>query len=82
MKGIVCHKNVQNRRMSSRFTNPRLLLLGGALEYHRVSNQLSSLDTLLQQVISVDKINSEIHHMFLLRRFSCTLYRIQLYPTF
>lgn len=53
MKGIVCHKNVQNRRMTSRFKNPRLLLLGGALEYHRVSNQLSSLDTLLQQVCTV-----------------------------
>lgn len=50
VKGIVCHKNVQNRRMASRFKSPRVLLLGGALEYHRVSNQLSSLDTLLQQV--------------------------------
>ncbi|XP_024401237.1 1-phosphatidylinositol-3-phosphate 5-kinase FAB1A isoform X2 [Physcomitrium patens] len=49
VKGIVCHKNVQNRRMASRFKSPRVLLLGGALEYHRVSNQLSSLDTLLQQ---------------------------------
>lgn len=59
VKGIVCHKNVQNRRMTSRFKNPRLLLLGGALEYHRVSNQLSSLDTLLQQVCTGEEIKSE-----------------------
>ncbi|KAH7281274.1 hypothetical protein KP509_36G038800 [Ceratopteris richardii] len=49
IKGVVCKKNVAHRRMSSRYKSPRLLLLGGALEYQRVSNQLSSLDTLLQQ---------------------------------
>jgi hypothetical protein len=27
-----------------------VLLLAGALEYHRVSNRLSSFDTLLEQV--------------------------------
>ncbi|KAG0587219.1 hypothetical protein KC19_2G149200 [Ceratodon purpureus] len=65
VKGIVCHKNVQNRRMASRFKNPRLLLLGGALEYHRVSNQLSSLDTLLQQErdhLSMTVARIEAHH--------------------
>ncbi|XP_024395699.1 1-phosphatidylinositol-3-phosphate 5-kinase FAB1B isoform X2 [Physcomitrium patens] len=65
VKGIVCHKNVQNRRMQSRFKNPRLLLLGGALEYHRVSNQLSSLDTLLQQErdhLSMTVARIEAHH--------------------
>jgi 1-phosphatidylinositol-3-phosphate 5-kinase len=51
VKGVVCHKNVQNRRMISRFKNPRLLLLGGALEYQRTANQLSSLDSVLQQEI-------------------------------
>lgn len=50
VRGVVCRKNVQHRRMTSRFKNPRLLLLGGALEYQRVTNQLSSLETLLQQV--------------------------------
>lgn len=49
VKGVVCKKNVAHRRMSSRIEKPRLLLLSGALEYQRVTNQLSSIDTLLQQ---------------------------------
>ena len=36
--------------MTSQFTKPRLLLLGGALEFQKVPNQLASFDTLLQQV--------------------------------
>lgn len=51
VKGVVCHKNVQHRRMMSRFKNPKLLLLGGALEYQRSQNQLSSLVGVLQQEI-------------------------------
>ncbi|KAL8466428.1 hypothetical protein ACS0TY_035500 [Phlomoides rotata] len=49
VKGIVCKKNVAHRRMTSRIEKPRLLILGGALEYQRVSTTLSSFDTLLQQ---------------------------------
>ncbi|OAY36330.1 1-phosphatidylinositol-3-phosphate 5-kinase FAB1B isoform X2 [Manihot esculenta] len=49
VKGVVCKKNVAHRRMTSRIERPRLLILGGALEYQRVSNHLSSFDTLLQQ---------------------------------
>ncbi|XP_051135010.1 1-phosphatidylinositol-3-phosphate 5-kinase FAB1B-like isoform X2 [Andrographis paniculata] len=49
VKGIVCKKNVAHRRMASKIEKPRLMILGGALEYQRVSNALSSLDTLLQQ---------------------------------
>nr|XP_009766173.1 PREDICTED: 1-phosphatidylinositol-3-phosphate 5-kinase FAB1B-like isoform X2 [Nicotiana sylvestris] len=49
VKGIVCKKNVAHRRMTSKIDKPRLLLLGGALEYQRVANHLSSFDTLLQQ---------------------------------
>ncbi|CAM6126649.1 unnamed protein product [Calypogeia fissa] len=49
VKGIVFRKNVAHKRMTSRYKNPRLLLLAGALEYQRVSNQLSSLETLLNQ---------------------------------
>ncbi|GLT46185.1 hypothetical protein SLA2020_199590 [Shorea laevis] len=49
VKGVVCKKNVAHRRMTSKIEKPRLLILGGALEYQRVSNQLSSFDTLLQQ---------------------------------
>lgn len=50
VKGVVCKKNVAHRRMTSKIEKPRLLILGGALEYQRVSNALSSFDTLLQQV--------------------------------
>ncbi|KAI3716390.1 hypothetical protein L6452_23707 [Arctium lappa] len=49
VKGVVCKKNVAHRRMTSRIEKPRFLILGGALEYQRVSNHLSSFDTLLQQ---------------------------------
>ncbi|KAG0585739.1 hypothetical protein M758_2G033500 [Ceratodon purpureus] len=51
VKGVVCHKNVQHKRMKPLFKNPRILLLGGALEYQRSQNQLSSLTGVLQQEI-------------------------------
>lgn len=50
VKGVVCKKNVAHRRMTSKIDKPRFLILGGALEYQRVANHLSSVDTLLQQV--------------------------------
>jgi hypothetical protein len=50
VKGVVCKKNVAHRRMTSKVDKPRILILGGALEYQRVTNLLSSVDTLLQQV--------------------------------
>lgn len=59
VKGIVCKKNVAHRRMSSKIDKARLLLLGGALEYQRVANHLSSFDTLLQQVVTMIK-----HYIF------------------
>ncbi|GAA0141595.1 kinase [Lithospermum erythrorhizon] len=65
VKGIVCKKNVAHRRMTSNLEKPRILILGGALEYQRVTNLLSSFDTLLQQEMdhlkmAVAKIDS--HH--------------------
>jgi hypothetical protein len=54
VKGVVCKKNVANKRMPSKKEKPRILILGGALEYQRVSNLLSSFDTLLQQVLPVN----------------------------
>ncbi|CAA3013956.1 1-phosphatidylinositol-3-phosphate 5-kinase FAB1A-like [Olea europaea subsp. europaea] len=65
VKGVVCKKNVAHRRMISKVDKARLLLLGGALEYQRVANHLSSFDTLLQQEMdhlkmSVAKIDA--HH--------------------
>ncbi|XP_073156425.1 1-phosphatidylinositol-3-phosphate 5-kinase FAB1B-like isoform X2 [Henckelia pumila] len=64
-RGVVCKKNVAHRRMTSKISKARLLLLGGALEYQRVSNHLSSFDTLLQQEMdhlkmAVTKI--DVHH--------------------
>ncbi|XP_058730684.1 putative 1-phosphatidylinositol-3-phosphate 5-kinase FAB1C [Vicia villosa] len=49
IKGIVCTKNIKHKRMTSQYKRPRLLLLGGSLEYQKVPNQLASFDTLLQQ---------------------------------
>ncbi|CAL9054724.1 1-phosphatidylinositol-3-phosphate 5-kinase FAB1B-like [Musa acuminata AAA Group] len=49
VRGVVCKKNVAHRRMKSKIEKPRFLILGGALEYQRVTNTLSSFDTLLQQ---------------------------------
>ncbi|XP_007012516.2 PREDICTED: 1-phosphatidylinositol-3-phosphate 5-kinase FAB1A [Theobroma cacao] len=49
VKGVVCKKNVAHRRMTSKIDKPRFLILGGALEYQRISSHLSSFDTLLQQ---------------------------------
>ncbi|XP_022776379.1 putative 1-phosphatidylinositol-3-phosphate 5-kinase FAB1C [Durio zibethinus] len=49
VKGVVCTKNIKHKRMISQYKNPRLLLLGGSLEYLKVPNQLASFNTLLQQ---------------------------------
>lgn len=49
IKGVVCTKNIKHERMTSQYKRPRLLLLGGSLEYQKVPNQLASFDTLSQQ---------------------------------
>ncbi|CAA2966111.1 1-phosphatidylinositol-3-phosphate 5-kinase FAB1B-like [Olea europaea subsp. europaea] len=49
VKAVVCKKNVAHQRMTSNIDKPRLLLLGGALEYQRVANHSSSFQALLQQ---------------------------------
>ncbi|CAL0312145.1 unnamed protein product [Lupinus luteus] len=49
IKGVVCSKNIKHKRMTSQYKKTRLLLLGGALEYQKVPNQLASFNTLLQQ---------------------------------
>ncbi|KAJ0679541.1 putative 1-phosphatidylinositol-3-phosphate 5-kinase chromatin regulator PHD family [Helianthus annuus] len=51
VKGVVCTKNIKHKRMTSQYKNPRLLILGGALEYQRTHNHLASIETLLQQEI-------------------------------
>ncbi|GJR02801.1 putative 1-phosphatidylinositol-3-phosphate 5-kinase FAB1C [Tanacetum coccineum] len=49
IKGVVCTKNIKHKRMTSQYKNARVLILGGALEYERSHDQLSSIETLLQQ---------------------------------
>ncbi|BFG17183.1 hypothetical protein CerSpe_034570 [Prunus speciosa] len=49
VKGVVCTKNIKHKRMTSQYKNPRLLILGGSLEYQKVPNQLASFNTLLHQ---------------------------------
>ncbi|GAB2291594.1 hypothetical protein Dimus_025850 [Dionaea muscipula] len=73
VKGVVCKKNVAHRRMTSRINKPRVLILGGALEYQRVSHHLSSLDTLLQQEMdhlqmAVAKIGSHNPNILLVEK--------------
>jgi 1-phosphatidylinositol-3-phosphate 5-kinase len=73
VKGVVCTKNIKHKRMTSQYKNPRLLLLAGSLEYQRVTNQLSSFDTLLQQEIDqlkmiVSKIESHSPNVLLVEK--------------
>ncbi|KAK8958389.1 1-phosphatidylinositol-3-phosphate 5-kinase FAB1B [Platanthera guangdongensis] len=73
VKGIVCKKNVAHRRMPSKVEKPRLLILGGALEYQRVTNLLSCFDTLLQQEMdhlkmAVAKIDAQHPNVLLVEK--------------
>ncbi|KAK9734382.1 hypothetical protein RND81_04G136200 [Saponaria officinalis] len=58
IKGVVCNKNVAHRRMTTRIEKPRVMILGGALENQRVSNLLSSFNTLFQQ--EMDHLNMAV----------------------
>lgn len=49
VKGLVFSKNIAHRRMPNDIKNPKILLLGCAIEYQRMQNRLSSLDILLEQ---------------------------------
>lgn len=73
VKGVVCKKNVAHRRMPSKVEKPRLLILGGALEYQRVTNLLSCFDTLLQQEMdhlkmAVAKIDAQRPNVLLVEK--------------
>lgn len=64
IKGVVCTKNIKHKRMTSQYKNPRLLLLGGSLEYQRAQNQLASFNTLLEEEMNHLKMivsNIEAH---------------------
>lgn len=65
IKGVVFKKNIVHKHMPNSYKNPRLLLLGGALAYQPASNQLSSLNNLMQQEIDYLKAavaRIEAHH--------------------
>ncbi|CAG8438826.1 1515_t:CDS:10 [Scutellospora calospora] len=47
--GVVCAKNLAHKQMPRTLHNPRVLILTFALEYHRVENQLMSLDPVIAQ---------------------------------
>ncbi|CAJ0854781.1 8398_t:CDS:10 [Entrophospora sp. SA101] len=47
--GIVCTKNLAHKKMPRFLVSPRVLILTFALEYHRVENQLMSLDPVIAQ---------------------------------
>ncbi|KAI3920656.1 hypothetical protein MKW92_021017 [Papaver armeniacum] len=49
VKGVVCKKNVAHKHMRNKIEKPRFIILGGALEYQRVSNSVPSINTLLEQ---------------------------------
>ncbi|CAO2828502.1 unnamed protein product [Amaranthus hypochondriacus] len=56
VKGIVCTKNIKHKRMTSQYKSPRILLLGGSLEYQRSQNQLASFNTLLEEEMNHLKV--------------------------
>jgi hypothetical protein len=47
--GVAFRKNVAHKKMCSYIVKPRVLLLNCALEYQRIENRLSSIDTVLEQ---------------------------------
>jgi len=47
--GVVCSKNVTNKRMKTSFQRPRILLLTCSVEFERSENKLSSFDQLRSQ---------------------------------
>ena len=50
VNGLVFRKNVIHKLMRSHIAQPRIMMLGSMLEYHRTTGKLSSFDTLLEQV--------------------------------
>lgn len=50
VNGLVFRKNVVHKLMRTRIVQPRIMMLGNMLEYHRTTGKLSSFDTLLEQV--------------------------------
>ncbi len=53
VNGLVFRKNVVHKLMRTQIVQPRIMMLGSMLEYHRTTGKLSSFDTLLEQAPSV-----------------------------
>ncbi|CAM0913962.1 unnamed protein product [Alopecurus aequalis] len=73
IKGVVCSKNVKHKRMVSKHENPRILLLGGALEHQKVTNKLASINSILEQEKeylenAVAKIAAQKPHVLLVEK--------------
>jgi len=52
--GVVCRKNLAHKRMRRHIVNPKILMVGGNLEYNRAQTRLTSLEGITkQQVLSV-----------------------------
>lgn len=49
VNGVVFRKNVSHKKMGFTRSNPRVLLLGGGIDFQREDSRLSSLDTLIEQ---------------------------------
>ncbi|RIA92962.1 hypothetical protein C1645_763745 [Glomus cerebriforme] len=71
--GVVCTKNLAHKKMKRTLNNPRVLILTFALEYHRVENQLMSLQPVMDQEeqhlkILVDRIVAYRPHLVLVEK--------------
>ena len=54
LNGAVCTKNVADKSMAVRLTDPQILLVASTIDYQRGNdNKLLSFDNLLLQVIAV-----------------------------
>lgn len=54
MNGAVCTKNVADRAMAVRLTDPQILLVASTIDYQRgTDNKLLSFDNLLLQVTTL-----------------------------
>lgn len=59
--GLVFRKNVVHKLMRSHIAQPRIMMLGSMLEYHRTTGKLSSFDTLLEQVRHATHACTDLH---------------------
>jgi 1-phosphatidylinositol-3-phosphate 5-kinase len=49
ISGVLFRKTVSHKRMAREIENPRIMLLGGGIEFTRTENRIASLETLFEQ---------------------------------